>query len=738
MAAHITYDGQKQVFHLSNHFLSYLMQVDQHGLLQHLYFGKKIRKYHDERSYPGLDRGFSGNVPSLNVGEQPDRTYSKDMILQEYSGNQTGDYREAGSIIRSDIGSVTVDWRYKGYEIIEGKPNLTKLPQSYVESDDEATTLNITLEDSALKVDAVLTYTIYTDRPVITRSVKLMNKSSATYYLEKIASAQIDFPKQDMEVISLPGAHVRERQIERQKIKHGTYRFESRRGTSSHHMNPFIALVHPDTTEFQGEALGIQLVYSGNHLFSLSKDYIDQTRLIVGINDYDFSWQLKGNSEFQTPEVIMVYSHEGLNDMSNTFHHLLRERVARGKHRFSERPVVINNWEATFMDFDTGKLKSIIDKAAEVGVEMFVLDDGWFGHRDDDTSSLGDWYEYKNKFEDGLGGIAQYAHEKGLKFGLWFEPEMISRDSDLFEQHPDYALQVPDREMTLSRSQYVLDFSRTEVVNNIFQQMIKILDNISLDYVKWDMNRHLTEVWSNAYAPMRQGEIYHRYILGLYDLMERLVERYPNILWEGCSGGGGRFDAGILYYFPQTWTSDNTDAVARLKIQYGTSLAYPISSMTSHVSESPNQQTGRSTTIDMRGDVAMSGVFGYELNLDELPEDELDSVRQQIKFYKKHRKLIQFGKFVRLDSPFVHNTVSWAFISEDQKKVLLFNFKILSEAQPEISVTKLKGLKSDSDYIEPATSEIYGGDELMNIGLYDFPVQQRDFVSSVRYFEALQ
>lgn len=738
MAAHITYDGQKQVFHLSNHFLSYLMQVDPYGLLQHLYFGKKIRKYHDERSYPGLNRGFSGNVPSLNVGEQPDRTYSKDMILQEYSGNQTGDYREAGSIIRSDIGSVTVDWRYKGYEIIEGKPHLTKLPQSYVESDDEATTLNITLEDSALKVDAVLTYTIYTDRPVITRSVKLMNKSSATYYLEKIASAQIDFPKQDMEVISLPGAHVRERQIERQKIKHGTYRFESRRGTSSHHMNPFIALVHPDTTEFQGEALGIQLVYSGNHLFSLSKDYIDQTRLMVGINDYDFSWQLKGNSEFQTPEVIMVYSHEGLNDMSNTFHHLLRERVARGKHRFSERPVVINNWEATFMDFDTGKLKSIIDKAAEVGVEMFVLDDGWFGHRDDDTSSLGDWYEYKNKFEDGLGGIAQYAHEKGLKFGLWFEPEMISRDSDLFEQHPDYALQVPDREMTLSRSQYVLDFSRPEVGDNIFQQMIKILDNISLDYVKWDMNRHLTEVWSNAYAPMRQGEIYHRYILGLYDLMERLVERYPNILWEGCSGGGGRFDAGILYYFPQTWTSDNTDAVARLKIQYGTSLAYPISSMTSHVSESPNQQTGRSTTIDMRGDVAMSGVFGYELNLDELPEDELDSVRQQIKFYKKHRELIQFGKFIRLDSPFVHNTVSWAFISEDQKKVLLFNFKILSEAQPEIPVTRLKGLKSDSDYIEPATSKIYGGDELMNIGLYDFPVRQRDFVSSIRYFEALQ
>ncbi|EST10805.1 alpha-galactosidase [Sporolactobacillus laevolacticus] len=738
MAAEITYDKQKQVFHLSNPFLSYLMQVDEHGLLQHLYFGKRIRNYHDGRSYPGSDRGFSGNVPSASLDEQPDRTYSKDLILQEYSGNQTGDYREAGSIIRSDNGSVTVDWRYKGYEIIEGKPSLTKLPHSYVESNDEATTLNITLEDTVLKVDAVLTYTIYADRSVITRSVKMINKSSATYYLEKIASAQIDFPKQDLEVISLPGAHVRERQIERQKIKHGTYRFESRRGTSSHHMNPFIALVHPDTTEHQGEAFGVQLVYSGNHLFSLSKDYIDQTRLIVGINDYNFSWQLKGNAEFQTPEVIMVYTHNGLNDMSHTFHHLLRERVARGKHKFAERPIVINNWEATFMDFDTKKLKSIIDKAAEVGVEMFVLDDGWFGYRDDDTSSLGDWYEYKTKFENGLGGIADYTHEKGLKFGLWFEPEMISRDSDLFRQHPDFALQVPNREMTLSRSQYVLDFSRSEIVDTIYQQMIKILDRIPIDYIKWDMNRHLTEVWSSAYSPAQQGEIYHRYVLGLYDLMGRLVDRYPNILWEGCSGGGGRFDAGILYYFPQTWTSDNTDAVARLKIQYGTSLAYPISNMTSHISESPNQQTGRNTSLAIRGDVAMSGVFGYELNLDELPEAEIEQVKQQIKFYKKHRKLIQYGNFVRLDSPFEHNSASWAFISEDQKQVLLFNFNILSEAQPEIPITKLKGLKPDKDYIEPETSVIYGGDELMNVGLYHYPIQQRDFVSSIRYFEELQ
>ncbi|MFT8872522.1 MAG: alpha-galactosidase [Sporolactobacillus sp.] len=738
MSASVTFDRQKQIFHLSNSFISYLMQVDDHRLLQHLYFGKKIRAYHDTRLYPGVDRGFSGNVPPTDGSQQPDRTYSKDLILQEYAGNQTGDYREGATIIRSDNGSTAVDWRYVGYEIISGKPDLPHLPHSYVESDDEATTLNITLEDAVLKVNAVLTYTIYAERPVMTRSVKLTNMSGATYGVEKVASAQLDLPKQPLEVISLPGAHVRERQIERQSVLHGTYRFESRRGTSSHHMNPFLALVHPDTTENAGEAIGVQLVYSGNHLFSLSRDYIDQTRLVAGINDYNFCWQLKAGESFQTPEVILVYASNGLNDMSNTFHHLLRERVARGKHKLAERPILINNWEATFMAFDTKKLQSIIDRAAEVGVEMFVLDDGWFGHRDDDTSSLGDWFEYKSKFSDGLGGIVSYAHAKGLKFGLWFEPEMVSRDSELFRRHPDFALQVPEREMTLSRSQYVLDFSRPDVVEAIYEQMIKVLDQQTIDYVKWDMNRHLTEVWSKAYAAAQQGEIYHRYILGVYDLMDRLVSRYPDMLWEGCSGGGGRFDAGILYYFPQSWTSDNTDAVARLNIQYGTSLAYPISGMTSHVSASPNQQTGRETSLTMRGDVAMSGVFGYELNLDELPEADISRVKEQIAFYKRHRSLIQFGHFIRLDSPFDHHAAAWEFISEDRKQVLFFTFNVLSEAQSEVPVIKLQGLLPDKDYTEPASGVVFGGDELMAVGLYRFPIQKQDFASSVRYFEVLQ
>lgn len=738
MSARITYDGEKKIFHLSNPFLSYLMQIDQHGLLQHLYFGKQIRAYHEERNYPGRDRGFSGNIPLADPSAQPDRSYSKDLILQEYAGNQTGDYREAATIIRSDNGSRTVDWRYKGHEIKKGKPSIDKLPHSYVETDDEAMTLLITLEDAVLQIEAILTYTIYADRSVLTRSVKLVNRSSATYVVEKAASAALDFPKQEFEVISLPGAHARERQMERQAIKHGTYRFESRRGTSSHHMNPFIALVHPDTTEDQGEAVGIQLVYSGNHLFSVSKDYIDQTRVVVGINDYSFSWQLKAKSAFQTPEAIFVYTANGLNAMSDTFHHLLRERVARGKHKLAERPIVINNWEATFMAFDTKKLTAIIDRAAETGVEMFVLDDGWFGHRDDDTSSLGDWYEYRRKFDNGLDGIVTYTHAKGMKFGLWFEPEMVSRDSDLFRQHPDYALQVPNREMTLSRSQYVLDFSRPEIVDAIYEQMTALLDRIPIDYIKWDMNRHLTEVWSTAYAAAQQGEIYHRYVLGLYGLMERLVQRYPDILWEGCSGGGGRFDAGILYYFPQTWASDNTDAVARLKIQYGTSLAYPISSMTAHVSASPNQQTGRETSLAMRGDVAMSGVFGYELNLDELPDEAARQVKDQIRFYKTYRQLIQFGKFIRIDSPFERNRAAWEFVSDDQKQVLLFTFTILSEAQPEMVITKLKGLDSDKDYYEPETGATYGGDELMTVGLYPRKVQQQDFVSSVRYFEDAQ
>ncbi|OIM75926.1 alpha-galactosidase, partial [Oenococcus oeni] len=656
-------------------------------------------------------------------------------LLQEWSGNNTGDYRAPAVIIRDENGARQTDFRFQSYKIIDGKPELKNLPHAYVKDDSEAQTLIVNLLNENLACEVELSYSIYNDRPIIARSAKLINKGRHILHIEKIASMQIDFPKSDFQVISLPGAHARERQIERQTLHHGLTQFESRRGTSSHHMNPFIALIHPSTTEFNDEAIGIQLVYSGNHQETLERDYIDQTRVLAGINQYDFDWKLRAGDSFQTPEALIVYSSSGLNGMSQTYHRLLRERVARGKYQFAQRPIVINNWEATFFDFDTEKIQKILDNAAPLGIEMFVLDDGWFGHRDDDNSSLGDWFEHATKLRGGLKALSQQVHDRKMKFGLWFEPEMISEDSELYKKHPDYALQVPGRGMTPSRGQYVLDFSRKEVVDNIFNQMTKILDNVDIDYVKWDMNRHLTEVYSTELPADRQGEVSHRYVLGVYDLAQRITSRYPDILFEGCSGGGGRFDAGMLYYFPQSWTSDNTDAVARLKIQYGSSLSYPVSSMTAHVSVSPNQQTGRQTSFEMRGDVAMAAVFGYELNLADLSDKEKEIVKSQIKFYKKHRQLIQYGDFIRLKSPFDGNQTAWEFVSPDKKELLLYRYKLISQAQPEFTLTKLAALDPDKIYLADDKKR-YAGDELMNIGLYDTPIQLADWTSRVDYFQA--
>ncbi|EHN58708.1 alpha-galactosidase [Oenococcus kitaharae] len=726
----ITFDESTQVFHLHNQQISYLMSVEEGNLLAHLYFGKAVSHYAGERAYPRRDRGFSGNLP-----DSSERDYSKDTLLQEWSGNNTGDYRVPAVIIRDENGARQTDFRYQSYRIVAGKPDLENLPHSYVVDDSEAQTLIITLTDTALNCDLALSYTIFDNWAVIARDAKLINRGSHVLHIEKIASMQIDFPKQDFQVISLPGAHARERQVERQEVGHGVTQFESRRGTSSHHMNPFIALVHPDTTEFAGEAFGVQLVYSGNHQETLERDYIDQTRVLAGINEYDFDWKLSPKDVFQTPEALLVYSDQGLNGMSNTYHHLLRERVARGKYQYAKRPIVINNWEATFFDFDSSKIQEILNNAAPLGIEMFVLDDGWFGHRDDDNSSLGDWFEHAHKLQGGLKEVSRQIHDKNMRFGLWFEPEMISTDSDLYRAHPDYALQVPGRGKTLSRNQLVLDFSRKEVVDNIFHQMVKILDNVKVDYIKWDMNRHLTEVYSAALPADQQGEVSHRYTLGVYDLAERLIERYPDILFEGCSGGGGRFDAGMLYYFPQSWASDNTDAVARLKIQTGTSLAYPMSSMTAHVSVSPNQQTGRATSFEMRGDVAMSGVFGYELDLAKLTDAEKEIVKKQVAFYKEHRQLIQYGDFIRIKSAFKGNDFAWEFVSKDKSEALLFRFKLMSLAQPEFTLTKMAGLDPKIVY-EDEKGHSYGGDELMSIGFYDVPLEAADWTSKVDYFAA--
>lgn len=720
----ITYDQTKKVFHLQNNQVSYVFSIEEYDQINQLYFGKAVKSYHGQRQYPRIDRGFSGNLAEAN---QTDRTFSLDTLLREFSCVGEGDFRISAAKISQSDGSYAFNFKYTGFKIEQGKPKLSGLPAAYVEQDSEAETLFITMIDAVSQLEMVLLYTIYRDLPIITRSVQLNNLSSTHVEIQKLASFQLDLAPDDFTVISFPGAHNRERQIQEEIVKKGIRTFSSRRGTTSHHMNNSIILKKNNADEFQGEVYGFNLVYSGNHAFELEQDQLNQLRIIGGINEDGFSWDLAPNEIFQTPEVLMAYSDRGVNKMSQAFHHLMTTRIARGKFKTKDRAILINNWEATYFDFDEERLKPLVDKAAEVGIEMFVLDDGWFGQRNDDTSSLGDWFVDEKKFPNGLNHFADYVHSKDLWFGLWMEPEMISINSDLYRQHPNYVLTYPNRNPAPSRSQHVLDLGRNEVRENIFQQLSKLFEQGTIDYVKWDMNRSISELYSLALNPKNQGEVMHRYVLGLYELLDNLTEKYPDILWEGCSGGGGRFDSGMLYYMPQSWTSDNTDAIERLKIQYGTSMIYPPSSFTSHVSAIPNHQTGRSVSLNTRGNVAMSSVFGYELDLTKATVQEQNDIVNQISFYKEIRRLVQFGIFTRLKSPFDTNQCAWQFHSEHQKEILVFAFKILNEGQEPSSLLRLENLDEHRLY-QASTGEIYGGDELMNIGFY-LPQQSTDFSS---------
>ncbi len=708
-----------------------MLAVEDGKTLAHLYFGKAIKNYHGQLRYPRVDRGFSGNLPG-----SLDRTFSRDSLPKEYSSAGEMDYHTPAAVIRQSDGSNALFLTYEGYKIVDGKPDLEGLPHSFVESKDEAQTLIVTLIDEKSKVKFELSYTIYRNRPVITRSVKVINDGDKKVNIEKVASMQIDFVDRDFESITLPGAHAHERRVERSEINQGIHVYSSHRGTSSHQMNPFMALVDPDTTEFVGDAYGFAFVYSGNHKFEVERDQFAQTHVNIGINDFNFNWELRPTASFQTPEVLMVYSDQGINKMSQAFHSLIHERVIRSKYKNQVRPILVNNWEATYFDFDEKKLHPIVDDAKEMGIEMFVLDDGWFGHRDDDNSSLGDWSVFEKKFPNGLDHFADYVHQQGLKFGLWFEPEMISMDSDLYKKHPDYLMHVPGRLPSPSRNQYVLDLGRKEVRDNIFDQMNNILSSGKIDYIKWDMNRHLSDIYEADLPSARQGEVYHRYVLGLYDLLERVVDTYPDLLIEGCSGGGGRFDAGMAYYTPQIWASDDSDAIDRLSIQYGTSLVYPQSMMTSHVSVSPNEQNGRITPFNTRGVVGMWGDLGYELDLTKMSKEDRQEVKNQVAEYKKIRQVTQYGTFYRLKNAQISNQCAWETVSPDKNEVVLSVVKVMASAQPYLTKTKLVGLDPKKHYEDQVSHEVYGGDELMNLGIYD-PVEHGDFMAHLYHFKAI-
>ena len=717
----IIYCEKDRTFTLQTKNTTYQMQVDRYGFLLHLYYGKKTDTCMDYLlTY--YDRGFSGNP--YDVGE--DRTYSMDTLPQEFPCYGNGDFRSTAFAVENADGSMSCDLRYKSHKIFDGKYNLEGLPAVYA-SEEEAQTLEILMEDPVTGVKVVLLYGVLPAQDIITRSVSVKNESSGKIYLNKIESASLDFLYGDYELLTFYGRHAMERNVQRVPVVHGTQKIGSVRGTSSHQYNPMMILAEKETTEDKGNCYAMSFVYSGCFQGEVLKDQLNQTRMMLGLQEEAFRYPLETGEMFQAPEVILSYSSEGMNRLSQNLHHCIRQHICRGKYKEEIRPILINSWEAAYFDFTGDTIYELAKAAKEVNIDMLVMDDGWFGKRDDDNSGLGDWFVNEKKLGGTLGNLIKRINDLGVKFGIWIEPEMVSEDSDLYRKHPDWALTVPGRNPVRSRNQLVLDFSRKEVVDEIYDQICKVLDQGNIEYVKWDMNRSLMDVYSSVTRD--QGRVLHDYVLGLYDFLERLVQRYPNLLIEGCSGGGGRFDAGMMYYTPQIWCSDNTDAIDRLRIQYGTSFGYPVSVVGSHVSAVPNHQTGRKTPLHTRGVVAMSGTFGYELNLMKLSEEEKQEIREQIAEYKSYAPIIQNGLYYRLSDPTTEEICAWEFVHTDEKeqsKVLLNIVMQVIHGNMTVNYVKLQGLEEMAVYREEKSGKRYTGAALMYGGM-PLPIEPGEY-----------
>ena len=708
----IIYNEKTREFHLYNQEISYIIKILDNDQPGQLYYGKRLTRREDFSHL--FEYAMRDMSPYAFEGNS---TFSLENIKQEYPTFGCGDMRFPAYEIERENGSHVVEFVYKEHKIYNGKPKLEGLPATYVESDDEAQTLELVLEDTSINTRIVLLYTIYEAFPVIARSVRFECDSDEKITLLSAMSACVDLPDKDYEMIDLAGVWARERHVRRHKLDYGIQSIYSMRGCSSYQFNPFLALARENADEFQGQVYGFSLVYSGNFLAQTEVDNYDTARVLMGIHPNGFKWTLEKGESFQTPEMVMVYSEAGLNGMSQTFHKLYRTRLARGTWRDKVRPILINSWEAFYFDFDAPKLLGLADAATDLGMELFVLDDGWFGKRDDSTSSLGDWYPNEEKLKGTLKELAEKINAKGLKFGLWIEPEMTNKDSDLYRAHPDWLLAEQGKRICHSRTQYVLDFSKKEVREYIGDMLENLLAEVPVSYIKWDMNRTFSEVFSNGNDREYQGKVCHKYILGVYELYERLTSRFPHVLFESCASGGARFDPGMLYYAPQGWTSDDTDAIERLKIQYGTSMVYPVSCMGSHVSASPNHQTNRVTPLETRADVAYFGTFGYELDLLKLGEEDKAEIRRQIAFMKEKRDLIQKGTFYRLKSPFEGNETAWMIVSEDQKKALVGYYRVMQPVNVGFKRLKLKGLKEDTCYKVSGYAYDCYGDELMQVGM---------------------
>lgn len=708
----IHYTSSTQTFHLQSKQVSYIFRVLQNGQLGHLYYGKKLTHRDD---YSHLHRiEARSNTAAVYEG---DLDFSLETIRQEFPSYGTSDFREPAFHIEQEDGSRITQFEFTDYTISSGKPKLEGLPAVYAENDEEASTLVVRLHDNRMNMDIHLSYTIFEETGVIARNSAFTNHGENPVKLSKGMSLSVDMPDCDYEMVHLSGAWARERHVKTRQLEEGIQQIGSTRGISSAQHNPFFALKRPHTTEHTGEVFGVSLVYSGNFKAQVEVDHFETSRAMIGLNDFDFSWHLQKGETFQAPEAVMVYSNSGMNGLSHTFHDLFSNRLVRGKWRDKERPVLINNWEGTYFDFTEDKIVEMAEQSKECGIELFVLDDGWFGKRDDDTTSLGDWFADTRKLPHGVKGLADKVTATGMDFGLWFEPEMISRESELYKQHPDWLLQAEGRRASHGRNQFVLDFSRKEVVDHMYNQIASVLKDAPISYIKWDMNRPLTEIMSAGYPAERQQEIAHRYVLGVYDLYERLTSDFPDVLFESCASGGCRFDPGMLYYAPQTWTSDNTDAVERLKIQYGTSFLYPIKTMGAHVSDVPNHQVHRSASLETRARVSFFGNFGYELDITK--EKDLNVLKDQVSFYKKYRTVLQEGRFYRLESPFEGdgNVTSWMVVDESGQQAVAARYQILEKPNPGIPRFYFKGLLEDTLYRVEDSGESFYGSELMHAGL---------------------
>ena len=691
----IQFHEKAREFHLYNKEVSYIMKIMENGQIENLYYGKRIK---DREDFSYLHEEISRSLTSVNVPEPG--VLSMEYTKQEYPSYGTGDYRSPAFTVLQEDGSRISAFAYVGHNIFNGKKELKPLPATYTESDEEAQTLEIILYDDLIDTELVLSYTIYEAYPVITRNARFTQKGTEKIVLERALSMSMEFGDMDFEMVHLAGAWARERYVKTRKLEMGIQSIQNLHGTgSSAEHNPFLALKRPHTTESQGEVYGFSLVYSGNFLAQTEVTTFDLTRVTMGIHPEGFSWELNQGETFQTPEVVMVYSDQGLNKMSQVYHRLYRTRLIRGYWRDKARPILLNNWEATYFDFNEEKILNIAKKAKEVGVELFVLDDGWFGARNDDYRGLGDWYVNLEKLPDGISGLSRKIEALGLKFGLWVELEMVNKDSDLYRAHPDWIIGAPGRFESHGRHQHVLDFSRKEVVDYIYEMISKVLRESSISYIKWDMNRYMSEPYSRGASAAHQGMVMHKYILGVYDLYTRLTKEFPEILFESCASGGARFDPAMLYFAPQTWTSDDTDASERVKIQYGTSMVYPVVSMGSHVSAVPNHQLLRTTPLETRGNVAYFGTFGYELDLNLLSDEEIEMVKKQITFMKQYRDLIQVeGDFYRMLSPFAGNDAAWMVVSRDQTEAIAGFYQRLNKINASWLRLRLQGLSEDSLY----------------------------------------